>query len=277
MKKARQMECNSGGFQETLRELLEKRKTSLEKLVERKTRALKKAPEGTLRCTKSLGYIRYYRVTPESGANGKYINKSDFRLACALAQKEYDQKVLSIAKRELRSVRTLLRTQQRGTAEMVFLNLSDARRNLVKPDYLPDKDYKEQWQCRPYEHKPFHEDAPDFYTQKGERVRSKSEILIADTLNRYGVPYRYEYPLDLPGFGVIHPDFMVLTADRSELFWEHLGMMDDPDYAASALKRIELYERNGYYPGKHLIITHETSARPLGTKMIEAVIRNYFL
>ena len=37
----------------------------------------------------------------------------------------------------------------------------------------------------------------EFYTRKGERVRSKSELIIAEELQRYQVPYLYEKPLEL--------------------------------------------------------------------------------
>ena len=120
--------------------------------------------------------------------------------------------------------------------------------------------------------KGFTEDAPEFYTAKGEQVRSKSEILIADTLYRKNIPYCYERPLEFPGAGRIHPDFTILRrSDRKEVYWEHLGMMDDPEYAANALMRIDLYERNGIFPGDRLILTHETGRQPLRTRLIEVL------
>lgn len=44
-----------------------------------------------------------------------------------------------------------------------------------------------------------------------ERVRSKSEVIIADILNQEGIPYRYECPLQLKGWGKVYPDFTVLS------------------------------------------------------------------
>ena len=74
-----------------------------------------------------------------------------------------------------------------------------------------------------------HPDMCMFYTSKGERVRSKSEVIIADVLNREGVPYRYEYPIYIKGIGKIYPDFTVLNIGiRKEMIWDHFGMMDDP-------------------------------------------------
>lgn len=51
----------------------------------------------------------------------------------------------------------------------------------------------------------------EIYTQKGERVRSKSEKTLADYFYYHGIPYKYECPLLLKGFGIIYPDFTFLT------------------------------------------------------------------
>lgn len=53
-------------------------------------------------------------------------------------------------------------------------------------------------------------------------------------------------------------------------------MMDEKDYARNSVSRIKTYLKNGYYLGNDLIITEETSASPLGTDEIDAVINNCF-
>lgn len=69
-------------------------------------------------------------------------------------------------------------------------------------------------------------------------------MIIADLLNKEGIPYRYEYPIQLNGVGWIYPDFTVLNVRlRKEYYWEHLGMMDDYSYAEKALQKISSYEQ----------------------------------
>ena len=109
-------------------------------------------------------------------------------------------------------------------------------------------------------------------------MRSKTEILIANALNKFGIPYHYECPLYLEGYGIVHPDFTALNIRLRKLYyWEHNGMMDDPDYLENALYRITMYEKNDIYPGDKLIITHETSTRPINSKSIEAMIQKFLL
>ena len=129
-----------------------------------------------------------------------------------------------------------------------------------------------------YEPKGFSENAPEFYTSKNIRVRSKTELIIAEKLDKYGIPYYYEKPLFVRGMGIIHPDFTVLNVrQRKVKYWEHLGMMDDTEYRMHALNRINRYENAGFFPGIDLILTHETSASPIRTNIIEKCIEKYLL
>ena len=107
-------------------------------------------------------------------------------------------------------------------------------------------------------------------------MRSKTELIIAEMLEKKSIPFHYEKPLFLKGQGTIHPDFTVLNvAQRKSLFWEHMGMMDDDLYRDYALERINQYILAGYFPGRDLILTHETSSRPIRTAILERVIDEY--
>ena len=121
---------------------------------------------------------------------------------------------------------------------------------------------------------------PEYLTARGERVRSKSEIIIADTLFRLKIPYRYEYPLNLKNTKgeklTLYPDFTCLNLrTRREFYWEHFGMMDNSEYSENVVQKLHLYEQNGIIPGKNLIITMETSTIPINTKQIELLAKSY--
>ena len=76
----------------------------------------------------------------------------------------------------------------------------------------------------------------------------------------------------------MYPDFKVLNKrTRREYYWEHLGMMDDEEYAAHAMQKIETYAGNGILPGKNLILTHETSQRPLNVKTVQKLIDAFLI
>lgn len=51
------------------------------------------------------------------------------------------------------------------------------------------------------------------------------------------------------------------------------GMMENPEYAAKAMNKLNIYARNGYSVGENLIITMEGQSQPLNTRNLETVIR----
>lgn len=149
--------------------------------------------------------------------------------------------------------------------------------------------HKMPWLKQEYRRKKIPPEVPPLFTENGEQVRSKSELIIANSLKAAGVPYRYEFPLlmdrnandpDFPDYDFcrLHPDFYCLNLrTRREFVWEHFGMMDDPEYAARAAEKIQLYQENGFFPGKNLIITMETSKKPLSSKVLKNLIKEYLL
>ena len=129
------------------------------------------------------------------------------------------------------------------------------------------------WEKVAYQGKPFKEDSSEIYSERGERVRSKSEKMIADKLLMMGIPYRYEYPLKLNGFGTVYPDFTILDVSTNEIiYWEHFGRMDDLDYANKTIRKINQYARNGYSIGDKLLVTFETRQTLIDMRDVEKML-----
>ena len=165
-----------------------------------------------------------------------------------------------------------------GPEELIRAHLREERRILTESIVQDEEEFVAEWLAAEYERKPFRDDAPEYFSNNNVQMRSKSEVIIAGLLEKYGVPFHYEKPLYLDGFVTVHPDFTVLNVrTRKTMYWEHMGMMDDPEYLDHALEKIHRYEKAGFFPGTELILTHETSERPLQTRIIENVIEKYLL
>ena len=246
----------------------------LEDISRKREMMLKRAPAGRLRVNCGRKNPQYYQVTGENLC-GRYLGRHQRKLAAALAQKDYDKKVLCAANRELQMLKRL-NAQLGVAAEDVYDSLPVWRKALVEPGWLPDDVYIRRWEQEKYFTKGIRDDNPEFRTRKGEQVRSKSEILIANTLQELGIPYRYECELELEGGIVIYPDFTVLhVRERKEKYLEHFGMMDDAEYSATAVRKLALYEKNGIFPGKNLIISMESSEKPASARQIERLAAQY--
>lgn len=254
-------------------EELKQRIRQLKQIISEKEKALIGVPDGTIHIFHSDSRTQYYL---NNSGKRKYIKESEKETVEKLCQKDYDQKVLLAAQKELKQLEKLYHNYSEKTCEAIYEKLNEERKKLVRPIWLPDKDFVSKWEQVEYDKKGFQEGAPEFYTDKGERVRSKTEILIANALYKNGVPYRYEAPLRLNYYGVVHPDFTILNIRcRREVYWEHMGMLDDENYRSYALERITVYEKNGIFPGDSLILTHETLKNPINSRMIEKMILQY--
>lgn len=262
-----------------LKEKLIEEQIRLEKIEKKVKQQLKNVPEGTLRISKSNNHIQYYHC--KEGyvqKSGKYLHRSEVELARKLAQKAYHEKVLRLVKRRLHQIKQLTEEYQDNEIEMLYEKEHIARQKLILPVELTWEQQLKQWISEEYEGKGFIEGDSIIYSEKGERVRSKSEKILADYFYRKNIPYKYEKPLGLKGYGIVYPDFTFLSKKTGrEIFWEHEGCMDNPGYAETAIKKLQTYENNGIYVGDRLILTFETKTTVLNTKDIERNVKRYLI
>lgn len=82
-------------------------------------------------------------------------------------------------------------------------------------------------------------------TARGEMVRSKSEVIIANALAAKGADYAYERPLTLDGVTKF-PDFTIEDMESGQTFyWEHCGMLHVPSYRRRWEEKLEWYRKHG--------------------------------
>ncbi len=272
----------SGENMNQIKEMLLERKQELQNILNNLNSRQKKIPGGFLKINCKNGNAYYTQVL-----DGKeiYLNKKNSELISDLAQKSYDIKLKRKVETELQAIDSFLKVHEKNNIEQFHNSISPQRRILLKHHVITNEEYAEKWLNRAEQIKRDDswkkyglEEDEGFYTEKGEQVRSKSEKIIADKLYHAGIPYVYEMPLMLKGYGNIHPDFVILNIrTRVVYYWEHLGRMDKPDYIENALLKIEHYERNHILPGKQLILTHETRDRPFNSRIIDEIINAFLL
>jgi hypothetical protein len=94
----------------------------------------------------------------------------------------------------------------------------------------------------------FLEDRLIHRTARGEAVRSKSEVIIADHLAHRNIRYKYEKALTM-GEITKYPDFTIEDDDAGiTYFWEHCGMLADPQYREKWKAKEHWYRQNGILP-----------------------------
>lgn len=261
---------------DTLTVKLKERLQELQNVLNIKLKSQRNQPEGHLRIDYSNNghKIQYFHRTNPKDFKGIYIKKSNISLARKLAQKDYDLKIIKEVRRQIKALEEYISSSENKITKL-YSSLSISRQELVEPVTLTDKQFIEQWQDISWQGRSF-EEKSDLITDRLEMVRSKSELIIANTLNRKGIPYRYEYPLQLRQGKIFHPDFLCLNVrTRKEIYWEHFGMLDIPEYAENAVHKLKLFNENDILLGKNLIITTESRLTPISSSQIEKVIKEY--
>lgn len=264
-----------------LYEEMNKRKEFLKKIINERKKELEGTLQGIVRvnCNKRTGQVQFYFKESLSDKKWKYIKKSEERLAGEILQKKYNQRVVKEAERELASIEKFLKKHECDRIAGEFASMPDKVKEMVNPVEMDDVSYADKWQSIEYVHKPFREDdKTEYYTNKHERVRSKSEINIANMLMAAGVPYHYEFPVKGRNGVVYHPDFATLNVRTREVFyWEHLGRVDDREYINDNMEKYISYKKIGLVPGDNLILTFESSKYPLYPTDIEQIINRILL
>lgn len=240
---------------------------------------LSKSPTGKLKCLNRGSYSIYY-------IDGKYISKKNIDTIGKYAERDYLKKLLPIMQEKLDVLKKLndLLQYDFDKADHLYESLRPGRKNLITP-FLPTKsDYLKDWIETEYNTWEIKDEEVNgnFVTVRNERVRSKSEKIIADELTKYGIPYRYEYPLALNDgntYAVIRrPDFIAINPRTlKEYIIEHLGLVDNDSYLIKNAEKIYLYEKNGYLIGRDLILFHETANHPLDMTLVDKYIEEYLL
>jgi hypothetical protein len=120
-------------------------------------------------------------------------------------------------------------------------------------------------------------------TSRGEMVRSKSEVIIANELARR-VEYSYEQPLTIAGV-TKYPDFTIEDAESGQnVYWEHCGMLHVPNYRRRWEEKLAWYRANGILPldegggpAGTLIVTRDEANGSIDssqiTKLLDKLIR----
>lgn len=267
---------------EVLTPQIEHRILELEESILKLQKSLKKAPEGSLWVHKKGTYTQYGIYLNENNESKlKYLSVKEKKLIQELQQKSYNEKILFVLKKQVSCLRKTLSFLKEESPEVVFNHLSEEKQKLTIPVTLSNEEYAKQWQSKKYEAPGFSENSLLYVTQSGLRVRSKSEIIIADLLQQKKVPFLYEFPLELKTFygkKIFHPDFCCLNLrTRQEFYWEHFGMMDDPEYSANAVGKLKIFNENHFKQGKNLIITMESQSNPLTAKETLRVIEDFLM
>ena len=262
-----------------LRQDLEKMLTELIKNQKTVNMELAQCPLGTLMRTKRYDQISYFHVTTEKGHRiRKSINRCP-EVIEALARKKYLETELKILETNIQAISRALSVCCDNTAENIIRNLPAGYLSLPEEYFFNRTSTgfeKNSWMYEPYLQSDYMPEKKLHRTSRGLAVRSKSEVLIAEKLYQFQIPFRYEQILRIQGYELA-PDFTLLSADEELFYWEHCGLPGNRQYMKRHKWKLEMYETVGIVPWKNLIITYDNEEGHIDLAVIESEIRNRLL
>ena len=246
-------------------------------LREQYERWLENAPEGSIHFRANpQGWSWMYRAP--GSKEPKYLSKKKKELAEKLALKRVYKARIRDIDQQINAYRRCFKALEHANRAERLLERSAPLRMLTGKFlyYLPQN--LTDWVEADYEKNPQNPEMRRVPTVSGEFVRSKSERSIYNLLRNANLPFRYECKLELeharkPNY----PDFTILNPSNGKMYYfEHFGMMDDPEYQQNFIKKMHTYLKNGIYPGVNLIMSFETNETPLDEVYVNHLLTYYF-
>jgi ribosomal protein L14E/L6E/L27E len=252
---------------DTVYDTLENELCRQTKILQETQAALENAPEGYLYIRDTGKGQSYYRVMKKSGEKTKHIKINDRHLIGRLLKKTRNKAIIKVCKNNLAVLKRAMKEYQPLVLENL---LSEKQKNLLI------ELHKEEF-MKPYKKARFDPCYHIHETMCGEWVRSKAEVIIANALWHYGIPFNYEemFPCPDDEGNWFYPDFTVHCPDGTTIIWEHWGMLDKMTYCMHNTGKLHTYNENNYVIGKNLIITQDDAAGNCSTRLIYHIIENY--
>ncbi len=207
----------------------------------------------------------------------KYLKSGEILKYASIIQRDYDLLInyrLQKIQKKLSRIAKDIKDVDISKITGVYEKQPSAKQPYITPIIPSDEVFIAKWY---EEHKGGQNSYPiegNIYTEKGEQVRSKSEKILADLFHKYNIPYVYEPMIKLANGRRACPDFAVLNLrTRETLYWEHLGLIDQEEYATKNMEKIHGYEESDLVLGENLLISMESSKKGLNTKTIEKQIQ----
>lgn len=217
--------------------------------------------------------LLFHSVICEDGKRTRKLLNKKPEVLNSLLRKEYLSLEIAAIEKNIRYCQMMIDNFQSMMPDDIFKKIPTKFKHFQISSFLePQK--KDTWADQPYEKSTYKSEAKIHTTSRGLSVRSKSELLIAEMLYTYDIPFRYEEVMHL-GKYPISTDFTLRNKRTRKLYyWEHCGMVQDEKYMAHHKWKLSLYESVGIVPWKNLIITYDGLDGTLNLASIESEIVN---
>ena len=200
----------------------------------------------------------YYFTSKSRHRNSEDGISKDADQIHMLARRTFLERAIRLKTADIHHMERLLNMVTEAQQEQKLLRklkrFSDAGLDLCKVIF---SDEQNDWIDQPYTPNPYKQNNLKYPTAGGIYTRSKSEAILGSSLERLGIPFRYDDMVTIPHSDqgpqpfrdYYFADIKLPNFSLGITIHEHLGAFQIDNYADNALKRLNDYQ---YFPIQEL-------------------------
>ena len=255
---------------------------NLYRSVSRASKSLSKYESYFLSDSHRKGDEKHSYYLKRKGVKGRrYIRKEAADIIRSIKESRYCNELLAVIERDIRLLREL-------DADFVIPDHDNINERLpkiyqcrIRPEIGVSSGKAAEWKRRmeaeKAKHEPYRPEDLVHEALDGTKMRSLSEVIIANYLLSLGVTFVYELPLARNG-KKIWPDFTILSPvdNRTVIIIEHQGAMGSDQYQSKFIKSLLFYLGTDLVPNKDVFFTFSHLNRHLDLRQIDSILRTAF-
>ena len=232
------------------------------------------------------GSLTYYYGKDAGNENRVYLGNDSNKTVQNIKEQRYLSKSLAYIENNIRLLESAMVGFTEYDYDSVNVNLSPVYRNAKTEAAASYKRDVQSWKTQQNRVKEEylllnperHPESLRIQRANGELMRSRAEVMIADTLDSYGIPYVYEVPHLCNGIWM-KTDFTILSVRdyKTELLLEHVGLMSDSDYRTTFTNKLHNYMMEGYIPNINLFFSFDNIDGSLSLMPIQNIINTWLI
>ena len=234
---------------------------------------LRNMPAGNLIATSRNGCPVFFHALGSKETYRRTSINNDEVLKRSLARKKYLEMQLAHLKEDIAVLQNVHKRISGSNPADILRMLPRAYTMLPTEYFFPDQS---DWENESYPMSDYKPEMRRHLTSRGLKVRSKSELIIAEKYYENAVQFRYEQIL-FYGTTKLVPDFTIRAPGGHIIYWEHCGMTNDENYISHHKWKMSIYEKMDIVPWKNLIVTYDDENGNVNIPLIESEIKNKIL
>lgn len=222
-----------------------------------------------------------YYLLQKGKRKKKYIGGRRSNLVRKIQAARYYKKLLQVIDKDIQILESVECEYVIPTHENINELLPKTYRSEVQLDTLHASraaaKWKERMEAEKAKHEPYRPEDLVFEAKDGTKMRSLSEVLIANYLLSLGITFVYEMPLIVNGRR-IWPDFTILSPVdcKTVIIIEHQGAMGSEKYQAKFIKSLLFYLSTKLVPNKDVFFTFSHLDGNTDLRQIDYILHTAF-